>query len=257
MKIKSVIFTVLLLLVSSSCVFAQGSAGSAAGFESRYIVDMPTAGLLPKGSYSVDVLAFNNGGITTHFNASPFSWFNVGISSGGTDIIGQGIIDWQDLPGFHARIRILNETLIAPALVLGLDTQGKGIYSSKDKRYQTQSAGVFLAASKNFRWELGTVSVHGGMNYSFEPVPSNRFINFWAGAEQSLGKNASISLDFNPTLDDDSDVYTEAKGLLNLGLRWSLAYGLTIQFQARDLLENQTGRSGSNRTLGLEYISYF
>ena len=257
MKIKSVIFTVLLLLVSSSCVFAQGSAGSAAGFESRYIVDMPTAGLLPKGSYSVDVLAFNNGGITTHFNAAPFSWFNVGISFGGTDIIGQGIIDWQDLPGFHARIRILNETLIAPALVLGLDSQGKGIYSSSDKRYQTQSAGIFLAASKNFRWELGTVSVHGGINYSFEPVPSKRFINFWAGAEQSLGNDASISLEFNPTLDDNLSAYTETKSLLNLGFRWSLAYGLTIQFQMRDILENKTGSFGSNRALGLEYISYF
>jgi len=257
MKIKSAIFTVLLLVVSASCVFAQGSAGSAAGFESRYVVDMPTAGMLPDGSYSVDVLAFNSGGITTTVQAAPFSWFNVGLSFGGTDIIGQGIVDWQDLPGFHAKIRILNETLTVPALVLGLDTQGKGKYSASAKRYQTQSAGVFLAASKNFRWKLGTVAVHGGINYSFEPVPSKRFLNFWGGAEQSLGDNASICLEFNPTLDDNLSAYTETKGLLNLGLRWSLAYGLTIQFQVRDILENKTGSIGSDRTLGLEYISYF
>ncbi|MCK5740705.1 MAG: YjbH domain-containing protein [Chlorobi bacterium] len=216
-------------------------------------MDMPTAGILPDGSYSVDVLAFNNGGITTTVQAAPFSWFNVGLSFGGTDIIGQGIIDWQGLPGFHAKIRILNETLTMPALVLGLDTQGKGKYLVSVKRYQTQSAGVFLAASKNFRWKFGSVAVHGGMNYSFEPVPSNRFLNFWGGAEQSLGKNASINLEFNPTLDDDS----QTKGLLNLGLRWSLAYGLTIQFQVRDILENKTGSIGSDRTLGLEYISFF
>ena len=43
---------------------AQNSAGDAANIEPRYIIDTPTAGLLKRGAFAMDVDFFKNGGMT-------------------------------------------------------------------------------------------------------------------------------------------------------------------------------------------------
>jgi len=245
------------LIFNFASLFAQGSAGEKAIYESRYIVDMPTAGTLNKGCYGLYTNTFPQGGIMLQFDASPFNDFLIGLSYSGTNIIGSGEVNWQGIPGVHLRYRFLDETLDLPAFLIGVNTQGRGDFNSKDKRFETYSPGVFLSVSKNYSWALGSVAFHGGVNYSFEPPKKENFPNFYLGFEHSIGKSFALNFEYNSTLNDDNKNYMNNKGLMNASLRWSLAKGITLELQARDLLENMAKYKAFNRAVCLEYISSF
>ncbi|ROL61917.1 hypothetical protein D9V86_03315 [Bacteroidetes/Chlorobi group bacterium ChocPot_Mid] len=256
MNLNKYIYIIMILLTYSP-TFSQGSAGEKAIYETRFIVDMPTAGVLEKGNFAIYTNAFYPGGIMLQLDASPFSDFLMGISYSGTNIIGFGAVNWQGIPGVHLRYRIIDETLNLPAFVLGINTQGRGDFSSSEKRFQTFSPGVFISASKNYSWALGSVAFHGGINYSFEPSKNENFPNLYLGIEHSIGKSFALNFEFNATLNDENKKYMSNKGLINASLRWSLAKGITLDFQARDLLENMTMNKAFNRAVCLEYISRF
>ncbi len=233
---------------------AQGSAGAEASVESRYIVDMPTAGVLHKGAFSINSMMYNSGGLLIDISTSPFTNFNFGISFSGSNIIGSGDLVWQKFPGIHLRLRLIDETTTFPAILLGLNTQGRGIFDTENERFQTLSPGAFVSASKNFSWLLGNIALHGGMNYSFEPVPSERAPNLYFGIEQSIGDPASISIEYNANIDERSDEFMSDKGLLNAAVRVSIGQGFTMELQVRDLLSNQKDMQGFTRFIGFEFI---
>jgi hypothetical protein len=246
-----------LILINTAAAFGQGSAGNTAPIESRFIVDMPTAGVLSKGSFAVNGLFFPGGGVMTEISAAPFTNFNMGVSFSGTNIIGSGEVLWQNLPGVSLRLRLLNEMDYLPAFLIGVSTQGRGIFYEDGKRFERLSPGLFLAFSKNYKYFAGSVAVHGGINYSFEPSPAQRAPNFYIGLEHSIGGPASLSIEFNPNIDDKNKDFYNQNGLLNISLRLSIISGLTIELQVRDLLEHNPEGNGFARFAGFEYVSKF
>ena len=104
---------------------AQNSAGDAANIEPRYTIDTPTAGLLKRGAFAMDVDFFQNGGMTVGLEAGALDRLNFGISYGGSGIIGDGNISMQKLPGVNVKFRLFDETMAMPAIALGFDSQGK------------------------------------------------------------------------------------------------------------------------------------
>jgi hypothetical protein len=236
---------------------AMGSAGSEAAFESRYIVDMPTAGVLPKSSFAVSAVAFDRGGLSAGIHAAPFSNFNMGISFSGVNFIGTGDIEWQEIPAIHLRFRPFDETLYIPAFTMGISTQGSGAYITDEDRFEVFSPGAYLAVSKNFRWIAGTFSLHGGINYSFEPPAESRAPNLYMGVEHSIGPGGAITFEYNANIDDGNPEVVDAKGMLNASLRWSVADGLTLGLQLRDMLGRHKNSTGFTRFVTLEYISPF
>src|SRR3989339_2152303 len=138
-KISKITCSIILFLLSSTVVMSQGSSGEKAKYESLYIVNMPTAGIVPKYSFSIYSNIFENSGLFAEINASPFSNFNMGLSFGGTNILGNGEVTWQSLPGVLIRIRIFDESLGFPAILIGFNSQGRGSYSADLKRFQNLS----------------------------------------------------------------------------------------------------------------------
>lgn len=233
---------------------AKGSAGEDALFESRFIVDMPTAGVIPKNMLSVDAEFYPGGGMLVEANYSFFSRFMAGASFGGTNIIGNGEIDWQKYPELSVKYRIFDETMSSPAVAIGFSTQGAGKYYPDSKRYQIFSPGPYLALSKNFDWTLGEISWHGGINYSIEPEPEDRHVNYWLGFEQAILGFASLNLEFNATLDDKTRAVRTEPGMLSMGLRFSIASGMTAEIQFRDMLGEQREMHSFSRLIRFEYI---
>lgn len=231
---------------------AQASAGEQAASESRYVVDMPTAGVLARGRFALDNYVFGNSGILLEFTASPFKNLQFGLSFGGSGFLGNGAIVFQPLPGFHARYRAFDETLSVPAFTAGFSSQGRGEYGGG--RFLTHSPGIFIAASKNFSW-LGSLALHGGINYSFDPVLSERFPNAYIGIEKTIGNVVSLAIEYNPTLDDPR--CRNRGGLLNASLRISTGRGFTIEIQTRDIFSNLPGASSPYRMARLELIGAF
>lgn len=257
MKIKIITCLAAGFLCLFAPVYPQGSAGDGAPVESRFIVDMPTAGLIHKGSYSVSAIAFPGGGLLAELNASPWVNFNFGISYSATNVIGTGKLTWQNLPGINLRYRALDETARYPALLLGFSNQGRGSYIPSKKRFNTYSPGLYASLSKNFRWALGTIALHGGAGYSFEPPPDTRCPNIYLGIEQSVSTPASINIEYNANFDDRDVTVIERSGLLNAALRLSVIDGLTIELQARDILGNHKNADGFERFFGIEFVRKF
>lgn len=250
-------YLAIALLFIANQVLAQGATGSTAAIEPRYIVDLPTAGLLEKGNFAINIMALNEGGLMTEITAAPFKNFNMGISYSCTNFIGSGDISGQNIPGVTIKLRIFNETIATPAILIGLSTQGKGIYYKSQNRFQTLSPGAFLSSSKSFHWLLGAIAFHGGINYSFEPPKENRALNCYIGLEQSIGEQLSLNFEYNANIDDTNKEFMSRRGMLNSALRFSISNGLTLELQFRDLLKNQAHASGFTRFFGFEFVGHY
>jgi hypothetical protein len=252
------ILTCILIFLSSLPIsFAQGSAGDGASYESIYIIDQATAGVLRKGDFSIYTQTYPQGGVMVALSAAPFTNFNMGFSYSGTNIVGMGSVDWQNIPGIQLKLRLFDERVSLPAILIGVNTQGRESYLKGSERFMTNSAGIYLALSKNYIWALGNIAFHGGINYSFDPPSDNRSPNFYVGMEQSLGSKGSLNVEFNPTMDEYNTEVMNKKGMLNLSIRWSIYNGITVELQARDVLEHYQHAAGFRRSLVFEYVSTF
>lgn len=246
-------YTALLILIVSHAM-SRGSAGSTAKFEPRYLIDIPTAGMIPHRNLALDMDLYQNGGLLTGISIGIFDRLIFGISYGGDSIIGNGKPNWNATPGFQIRLRIINETIILPAIALGFDSQGKDFYDEDFSRYSIKSPGLYAVASKNYRL-LGNLSLHGGMNYSFERADGDRDPNVFLGCEKSLGQNLSIFAEYNVGWNDSHrHAFGKGRGYLNVGSRLAFGAGFSLGLNFKDILKNQ--KEMGNRTMMLEYIQF-
>lgn len=233
-------------------LFSQGTAGNQAIYESIYIIDMPNAGIQPQHHISFDTEVFDNGGLLFKSSYSPYSFLNFGLSYGGAQIIGQESVKFQNIPGIHLKLRPINETIYYPAIAIGFDSQGKGVFFDNDNRYEYLPPHIFIALSKNFLWNLGNLALHFGTNYNFELKKDNRNINYYMGIEQSIGNNNAFVLEYN--FGNYKDSYMQNRGLFNFAYRVSLHKGVTIELKLRDLLNNNKLNNNFSRILRFEII---
>lgn len=254
-----------LLFISPIILFANGSAGEDSKYESVYVVDMPTAGIIEKGNIRTNTLLMQGGGLIFSFDITPFKNFTLGLSYGGNRIIGVSTPTFQDYPGIKLKYRLINEDKYLPAFALGFESQGVGIYDSQNERFQTLSPGFYLASSKAFKWPVGILYLHAGINYSIEPKPNDRSVNFYFGAEQTVFGRISLLGEINLTLEDNS-FYLEQNGLINAGIKWAAAENITLSLLLRDLTANYKANEvipssdvseSIVRFIGIEYIAEF
>ncbi len=252
---KKLLLLIACILFSPYFIHPQGTAGEKAKYEYRYLIDLTTAGILEKGIVGVSTDILPNGVLIARLEAGVFENVSFGISYGGSNLIGSGNVDWYKLPAVNFRVRILNETVLVPALTFGFDSQGKGMYSSDVSRYEIKSPGFFAAVSKNFDF-LGYLSIHGAINYSLEGKDGDNFVNVKTGAEKTLGSSFSLILEYDFAVNDNKSVsFGDGKGYLNAGIRWSVGAGLTIGFDLRDLLSNKSDtKNAADRALKIEFM---
>ena len=97
------------------------------------LVSMPTAGTLPKGVFSLETLLMKDGGVLPKMLFGISDRFTFGVSFGIQQFIGVGDISKnKSAPEVQMKYRLYDETDIRPAIVLGLNTQGKGVYKVHD-----------------------------------------------------------------------------------------------------------------------------
>lgn len=252
-------FTLILIIsiIYMQSAFAQGTAGEDAKYELRELIDMPTAGILEKGNVSLSSELLPYGTVIAKVEAGIFNNINIGLSYGGSNIIGSGSPDWYPFPpGVNLKIRLIDETILTPAFAIGFDTQGKGEYFKDQKRFSIKAPGLFAAASKNFSL-LGYLSIHGLINYTLlEDKDGDNFVNLMVGAEKTIGANFSLLAEYNFAFNDNSSYsFGAGKGYLNLGIRWSIGNGVTVGFDLRDLLQNKEWSPNSaDRGLMIDFV---
>ncbi|HTK81503.1 MAG TPA: hypothetical protein VL633_04370 [Bacteroidota bacterium] len=233
---------------------AQGSAGTDAAIESRYIIDYPTAGLIGHGSVAADFEFFEANGMLARVSLGAWDRLLLGISFGGSNIVGTGQPTWNKAPGIELRLRVIEENLVLPAMAIGFSSQGKETFISAMDRYTIKSPGLYAVASKNYQ-AMGFLSFHGGINYSMEHSDNDEDINLFGGVEKTLGPFASITAEYDLSMNDsNSGALGKGRGYLNFGLRCAVGNGLALGIVLKDVLRNQQDASLGNRVVQLEYV---
>jgi hypothetical protein len=237
----------------STGVQAQGSAGSKSTLEPRFIVDMPSAGMLESGQMGIDVDFYQDGGMLCAFSYGIFDRLSVGLSYGGSGLIGSGTPVMNDIPGAMIKVRVLDESMFLPALALGFDSQGRDGYIKALNRYSIKSPGIFAVVSKNYSM-LGYLSLHGGVNYTLERGDGDRDVNGYLGVEKTIGPFVSLTVEYNLGLNDNNaSAIGRGRGYLNSALDISVGGGLTLGIHLKDLAGNARNVRVANRTFRIEF----
>ena len=239
------------------------------------LVSIPTAGTLPRGSFTLESLLIKNGGLVPRFSIGLTNNLSFGVSFGIQNIIGDEKPNVnKTTPEWQIKYRVFDESQKMPALVYGLDTQGRGIYTDtlitpRDtltlNRYDQKAWGIYMAMSKNWNL-LGNLGLHAGINKSFsENSDGDKDINFFFGIDKELNRSFSLLVEYDAALNDNlsegdyalNDItFGKGKGYLNAGIRWAMSPNLMLEINFNDINQN-TNSEYTNREIKVMYSESF
>ncbi|MBE0645970.1 MAG: hypothetical protein IH600_17950 [Bacteroidetes bacterium] len=250
---RAVLAVFLLLLAIPT--LAQRSAGDRANIDPQFLVDMPVAGIIPATAGAVETYLYPDGGVLASFTYGLMTNLNIGLSFGGTRLIGSGGITWDNLPGLSMRYRVMEESMYNPAVVVGFDSQGHDGWVPFLRQYVMKSPGFFVAASKNYQF-YGTVSFHGGANYTLERNDDDFDPNIYVGAEKSIGPIVSWLIEYNFAFDNDRNSRGFWNGSLGTGVRVSTNIGFNVDILFKNLLTSEFSNDKVIRAIRIQYVRY-
>ncbi|MCH7760610.1 hypothetical protein IIA15_04305 [candidate division TA06 bacterium] len=226
------------------------------------LIDAPTAGFLPPGSFALTLRMEPDGGVLGGMAVQPMDAFLTEVSYGGENIIGSGEVDWNPRVEFEGRWKFLQERFALPSIALGFASQGYDGHTGG--RYRIKSKGFYAVASKGFNL-FGHLGLHGGINRTFEGKEGekkdngkDKDITFFFGFDKGLGESFSIVGEYDLAQNDDEEngvEVTDDNGYLNLGFRWNYLGSLFLEFDFRNLRKHRDQEK--NRIVKLEYIEFF
>jgi len=168
-------------------------------FAPRKLVDLPTAGTLPKGTFQIGLRIYAGGGALGYTDIGLSNRFSLGIAYGGTDIVSNGDPEWNPRIGFNLKFRIVDELEFFPAIAIGFSDQGYGGYRSDYERYTYKSRGFYGVVSRSFYFYKWTSGWHFGVNYSREhDVDNDKDINFFGGFDATWFRRLIRLILMNP-----------------------------------------------------------
>ena len=234
------------------------------------LVSIPTAGTLPRGTYTIEALLSKNGGFTPKLSVGFTDNFSFGVSFGIQKLIGNDSLYFnKTAPEVQIKYRMFEELQSMPAIVLGLDTQGRGIFQDTSysgetiNRYDQKAWGIYLALSKNWSF-LGNLGIHGGVCKSiFENEDGDRDANIFFGLDKELNRSFSLLIEYDASLNDNENEYElndisfgRGKGYLNVGFRFAVSPNLMMEVNFNDINKN-TDAEYTNREIKIMYSESF
>jgi len=215
---------------------------------SLYYVDQPFPKAPEHGVFDLQLRFGPAGAITGYFNVGIWDRLGLGLSYGGSNLLGSGSPEFYEIPGVQIRLQAIGEGAFYPQIQLGFDNQGYGNY---DERYDIRSKGIYCQINKTFF--VPNLEVHPslGMNYCFE---SDGGVDIFGGIEFVFGSISALLVDYAPNFNDPED---EDKGYLNVGLRLIFYGEMFFEFSLRDLLGNSPDDEQLNRMIKMGFEQAF
>ena len=261
MKIRIIILSLICVL------FAQ----SEQPYPPLELVSIPTAGTLPKGSYTYETILTKNGGVTPKLAVGLTDNFTFGFAYGIHNLIGDLKPDYNPQPGFIIKYRVYSETTKWPAIVLGFNTQGKGVWQQavntiQIDRYEQKALGFYITSSKNWNM-MGNLGLHIGLSKNtWENLDGDDDVNFFIGFDKELNRSFSLLLECDAALNDNDHeiedlTFGRGKGYVNAALRWAVVPNVLVEINFNDIRKNATidGEEVeySNREIKIMYSESF
>jgi hypothetical protein len=234
----------------------------------RKLVDMPTAGTLPRAHFDLGLRLFNHGGALGYADIGLSNRFQVGISYGGTNVISDQEADWHPTIEFSLKFRVVDELPYLPGITVGFSSQGYGPYNSEQERYTYKSRGFYAVVSRSFYFYKWTAGWHGGVNYSTpdeETEPPGQDIrdndvNLFVGFDATFNYNLALLFEYDAALNDDRSANPfsgKGRGYFNISVKWLFTENLELELLAKDLLVNRPEADTFTRGIRLTYIESF
>lgn len=268
----------LLLLISAMFVatgaYAQdpgaGGAHTLYDIAPRKLIDMPTAGTLPRGTFQIGLRLYTDGGALGYTDIGLSSRFMLGIAYGGTRILSNTDPEWNPRIGFSLKFRVVDELEYFPAVAVGFTDQGYGIYRDDHigqsnrtyDRYTYKSRGFYAVASRSFYFYKWTSGWHVGLNYSREyDGDGDKDLDFFGGFDATFNYNLAILMEYDAATNDDRGEYAgvsgRGRGYFNMSVKWLFTENLEIEIIAKDLLNNRRESTTFTREMRMLYIDSF
>jgi hypothetical protein len=246
---------VIVLLLVLGCV---GRVDAQLELDPLHLVEAPTAGLLPRGSFGLDFRFYGGNGILGQIDVGLFDRGMIGISYGARDLLGNAAVKWNPRLEFAAKIRVVEEGYSSPALAVGYASQGYGAFDQTLERYQSKSKGAYVVVSKNFNSPFGQGGVHLGMNKSFEDGDGDGDLSGFIGVDKAIGKDFLVVAEYDFGLNDNSDnALGSGKGFLNAGARWMVSKNFAVEFDLKNIFRNGTQNPQPDREIRIVYFEKF
>ncbi|MCX6834722.1 MAG: YjbH domain-containing protein [candidate division Zixibacteria bacterium] len=228
----------------------------------RTLVDLPTAGTLPRGAYQIGLRLYSAGGALGNTDIGLSSRFMMGISYGGTKIVSSEDPDWNPRIGFSLKFRVIDEMEYFPAIAIGYSDQGNGAFHHDFDRYAYKSRGFYAVASRGLYFYKWTSGWHFGVNYSLEKKgDGDSDVNFFGGVDATFNYNLALLMEYDAAINDNSgehpDVSGKGRGYLNMSIKWLFAQNLELEFLLKDLMVNRRESRTVTREVRMMYIDQF
>ena len=228
------------------------------------LITLPTAGTLQRGSFALEMRIQKFGGLTSSISVGLTDRFQLGISYGSANLIGDDSLVWYPKPETNLKYLLIDESETSPGISLGIDTQGLGKFNSDDSlmRYDTKALGLFAVASKNWVTPLGNLGWHFGSNYNFvETNDNDKDVNFFMGFDIEFNPELSMMFEYNAALNENNmtskNIAISRGGYLNAGVRWTFVERLHIEIDFNNLMFDKKKVDYFNREIKITYIEYF
>lgn len=241
-----------------------------AHYNVRWLIDKPTAYMLPRGSFDLDFRTFPQGGVQAAINIGLANSFMIGLAYGGARILSEETPEWNPKMEFNIRYRLIEEYQGIPQFSVGFGSAGYGLYQEKDTsigynedRYLVKSPGFFLSLSKEYPLYTSYLSLHGGLNYSLESE-IDADPNIYIGSLIHLGYHMVFLIEYDFAINDNkkSGIFGRGRGYLNLGVAWYITSELQLEIDFRNILLNRLAESEEDdlvidREVRLVYLQFF
>lgn len=252
-----------ILITTPAGASAQTVEGTASLLDipPRWIVDVPTAGTLPRGYWSITTRLYPDGGALGSVDIGLSNRAQLGISYGGEGVISNDNPDWNPSIEFNLKFRMVDELEYFPAVTVGFSSQGTGAYIEDLERYTYKSRGFYTVVSRSFYFYQWTAGGHFGVNYSLEDDgDGDDDVNFFVGFDATFRYNLAYTAEWDAALNDDKGAFSEAgkgRGYLNMAIKWLFTESLELELIAKDILQNRRESETFTREVRITYIDHF
>ncbi|MBK7140976.1 MAG: hypothetical protein IPH75_02705 [bacterium] len=246
---------------------ARDVSGTLYDIPPRDLIDMPTAGTLPRSYFDIGLRVYSGGGALGTCNIGLSNRLTLGIAYGAEGAISNDEPNWNPDIEFNLKFRIIDEMQYFPGIVVGYSSQGDGRWNKDLQRYEFKSRGFYAVASRSFYFYKWTSGWHAGINYSMEKKKDeDKTLNGFFGFDATFNYNLALLLEYDLALNDDRSTYPDGspanfsgqgRGYLNSSIKWLFAQNLQIEVMLKDLLLNRREASTITRELRLTYIEHF
>ena len=222
----------------------------------RWLVDGPTAGMLPAGRLSADLRLYGDSGILSQVEVGVHNRVSIGVSFGGQHLVGSREASWNPRVEVAGRVRVIEEEMRIPAVAVGYHSQGYGEYEKELKRYAVKSKGIYAVASKNYGFPLGDMGLHAGLNRSLEDGDGDGDISGFVGADVELKRVFALLMEYDFAINDNEDnSLGSGRGRLNVGGRWMPSERLNLEVDVKNLFRDGKRSESIDRQIRLVYYT--